>query len=64
MVVLNGDTLNTSYYQQLVIFRLNVEKAVFKLMQNLTSNYSLMVSCFPEKWFPLVRGDVVTIVPV
>ena len=33
MVILNGDILNTSYYKQVVKFRLNWEKYVFRLMQ-------------------------------
>ena len=63
MVILNGDVLSTNYYQQLLILRLNLEKAVFKLIQNLISNYSLIISYFSEEWFQAVRGEVVTNVP-
>ena len=63
MIILNDDALSTSYYQQLVIFSLNLEKAVFKRKQNLMLNYSLLVSYSPEEWFPAVLGEVVTIVP-
>ena len=36
MVILKDKVLNTSYYKQVVIW-LNLEKAVFKLMQNLNA---------------------------
>ena len=39
MFILNSDVLNTSYYQQVVIFWLSSEKADFKLMQNSTSKF-------------------------
>ena len=39
MFILNSDVLNTSYYQQVVIFWLSSEKVDFKLMQNSTSKF-------------------------
>ena len=33
MVILNGDIVNTRYYTQVLKFRLNWEKDVFRLMQ-------------------------------
>ena len=44
-----GDVLNARYYQQVGIFQLNLDKAVFKLMQNLTSKLQLNGSLFSGK---------------
>ena len=60
---------NFSYFN--VIFRLHLEKAVFKLkcLQSERHNvyvisYTLMVSHFHEKRFPRICCDVITIVPI
>ena len=61
----DGRVLNTKFSYFNVIFRLHLEKAVFKLRHNVyVISYTLMVSHFHEKRFPRIRRDVITIVPI
>ena len=45
-----------------MICRPNLEKSIFKLMQNLTSKLHCNGFLSPGECFPAVRGDIVTIV--
>ena len=57
--ILNGDLLNTSYYQQIVVFLLNLEKTVFKQRSKAFSKNNINVVNFTSQYQR--RKDVVSL---